>query len=104
MDKIAQLQEMIDESPADRIFFGGQEFLRVKYSDFRSSEIGCLAEVFRRWGRHLTAEQWSPIPCLNWHQEVFDFKVLCSTQMPQAQCCPSVFETNLKDTGKLRQL
>ncbi len=51
MDKIAQLQEMIDES-TDRIF-GGQEFPRVKYSGFRSSDGVYSVQV----GRHLTAEQ-----------------------------------------------
>lgn len=77
MDKIAQLQEMIDQSQRIVFFGGAGVSTESNIPDFRSSDGVYSVQV----GRHLTAEQLVSHTMLERTFSTF-IKSTCSTQMP----------------------
>ncbi len=80
MDKIAQLQEMIDQSQRIVFFGGAGVSTESNIPDFRSSDGVYSVQV----GRHLTAEQLVSHTMFERYPEEFSTftRSTCSTQMP----------------------
>ena len=80
MDKIAQLQEMIDQSHRIVFFGGAGVSTESNIPDFRSSDGVYSVQV----GRHLTAEQLVSHTMFERYPEDFSTftRSTCSTQMP----------------------
>ena len=98
MDKIAQLQEMIDQSQRIVFFGGAGVSTESNIPDFRSSDGVYSVQV----GRHLTAEQLVSIPCLSAIQRTFS-TFTRSTFSPDAK--PNAahrYLARLEETGKLQ--
>lgn len=88
MDKIAQLQEMIDQSHRIVFFGGAGVSTESNIPDFRSSDGVYSVQV----GRHLTAEQLVSHTMFERYPEDL-FRLLQEVlALPrcQAQCCPSL--------------
>lgn len=88
MDKIAQLQEMIDQSQRIVFFGGAGVSTESNIPDFRSSDGVYSVQV----GRHLTAEQLVSHTMFERYPEDF-FRLLQEVlALPrcQAQCSPSL--------------
>ena len=84
MDKIAQLQEMIDQSQRIVFFGGAGVSTESNIPDFRSSDGVYSVQV----GRHLTAEQLvSHTMFKRYPEDFFDFY---KKYLGQAQCSPSL--------------
>ena len=99
MDKIAQLQEMIDESQRIVFFGGAGVSTESNIPDFRSSDGVYSVQV----GRHLTAEQLvSHTMFARYPEDFFDFYkkyLLYPDAKPNAA---HQYLARLEDTGKLQ--
>ena len=99
MDKIAQLQEMIDQSPRIVFFGGAGVSTESNIPDFRSSDGVYSVQV----GRHLTAEQLvSHTMFERYSEDFFDFYkkyLLYPNAKPNAA---HRYLARLEETGKLK--